>query len=174
MASVGKRWAGIGCAAAIAWMAACQTVAHSDDPLTASLKTDSAQVSVHRSGVSYIADIGYTYTNTTPGPVAKRGCGITPPDLEKKVNGRWVAAYNPVRLMCIRVPDFSLASGQSYHGVLHFMAAEPGHNVSPTLSVDSIDGTYRLRWDFVEGTDAGVEGAKTVSSTSNEFRMVLT
>jgi hypothetical protein len=43
----------------------------------------------------------------------------------------------------------------------------------PRLDVTSIDGVYRLRWDFVEGTDASVHGAKVVKSTSNEFRMVL-
>jgi hypothetical protein len=157
----------------LSFLAACQTLGVSAPPLTASLRTDSTQVTVHRSGFNYAATIGFAYTNTTPRPVSKRGCGVTPPELEKKVNGQWVTAYRPVLLMCLRVPDFSIGSGQTYRDALQFMAAEPGHNIGPVLDVDSIDGVYRLRWDLVEGTDAGAKGARIVKSTSNEFRMVL-
>jgi hypothetical protein len=75
--------------------------------------------------------------------------------------------------MCLTKPDFTLQSGKSFRGVLPFAAYEPGHNTMPTLDVASIDGVYRLRWDFVQGADASVRGAPIVKSTSNEFRMVL-
>ena len=168
-----RNWAPVACSLTLSVLTACQTVGVSSPTLSASLRTDSTQVSVHRSGFNYIATIGFVYTNTTSTPVSKRGCGVTPPDLEKKVNGEWVIAYRPVLPMCLRVPDFSIASGQTYHDLLQFMAAEPGHNTFPVLDVGSIDGIYRLRWDLVEGADAGAKGARTVKSTSNEFRMVL-
>jgi len=129
---------------------------------------------VRHSGFTYHAKIGFVYTNTTAKPVSKAGCGSPPfPGLEKKVNDQWVAAYYPLYLMCLTKPDFMLESGQTYRGVLEFMAHEPGHHTGPELRVDSIDGIYRLRWDFAEGTDATAKGARRVQSISNEFRMVL-
>jgi hypothetical protein len=93
--------------------------------------------------------------------------------LEKNVGGRWVTAYSPVYLACLSKPDFMIPSGEKFHGVLQFTAYEPGHNTAPELNVDSIDGIYRLRWDFREGTDATVPGTRNVESVSNEFQMVL-
>jgi hypothetical protein len=93
--------------------------------------------------------------------------------LEKKLNDQWVAAYYPFYPMCLTKPDFMLESGQKYSGILEFMAFEPGNRTGPELVVDSIDGIYRLRWDFAEGTDATAKGARRVQSISNEFRMVL-
>ena len=48
------------------------------------------------------------------------------------------------------------------------MTLLPGNNTYPTLMVDSIDGTYRLRWDFSEGAVAHAKGARKVAATSNE------
>ena len=97
-------------------------------------------------------------------------CGGPPsPGLEKRVNDQWVVAYTPFYPMCLTKPDFMLESGAMYRGVLRFLAYEPGHNFAPVLRVDSIDGPYRLRWDFAEGIDASVKGARRVESTSNEF-----
>jgi hypothetical protein len=129
---------------------------------------------VRLSGFVYSADIGFVYTNTTAKPVSKAGCGSPVfPTLEKNVKDKWVPAYYPIYLACLSKPDFMLRSGEEYHGVLHFMAFEPGHNAGPTLMVDSIDGIYQLRWDFAEGTDATANGVRRIESTSNEFRMVL-
>jgi hypothetical protein len=163
---------------ALAVLAGCQTLG-SRAPATASLRTDSAQVVAHHSGFGYGADIGFLYTNTTTKTVSKAGCGgPTPPDLEKKVNDHWVRAYDPIYPSCLTLPGLVLKPGESHHGVLRFMAAEPGHNTYPMLNVASIDGIYRLRWDFgegVEGVDDLVKDRhrRTVTSVSNEFRMVL-
>lgn len=156
------------------YLVACETLSPFRRSLSASLRTDSAQIGVRHSGFAYAAKIGFLYTNTTAKPVSKTGCGFPPfPGLEKKVNDQWVAAYYPFYLMCLTKPDFMLESGQSYHGVLEFMAFEPRHNTMPELRVESIDGIYRLRWDFVEGIDASAKGARKVESISNEFRMAL-
>jgi hypothetical protein len=153
---------------------ACAPLNPFREPPTASLRADSGEVGVHRSGFAYIAKIGFTYINTTAKPVSKAGCGFPPwPTLEKKVEGRWVLAYNPVYLLCLTRPDFMVRSGETFHAVFDFEAYEPGHRWAPTLDVSSVDGIYRLRWDLVEGTDANNRDARIIRSTSNEFRMVL-
>jgi hypothetical protein len=153
---------------------ACGPLHLSREAPTASLRTDSAEVGVHRNGFAYVANIGFTYVNTTDKPVSKAGCGFPPlPELEKRVDGKWVSAYSPGYLLCLSKPDFMLRSGEAYHGVIPFLAYEPGHNAAPRLDVASIDGIYRLRWDMVEGTDATDKDARIIRSTSNEFRMVL-
>lgn len=159
--------------ASLVYLVACRTL-DSPERVSASLRTDSTQIAVHRSGFAYIADIGFVYTNTTATPVSMAGCGGPPfPDLEKKVSDHWMRAYSPVYLACLTKPDFMLRSGETFHGVLKFIAYEQGHNTAPTLDVDSIDGVYRLRWDFAEGTDATAKGARKVEAVSNEFQMVL-
>jgi hypothetical protein len=158
----------------LVYVVGCETLAPSARSLTASLRTDSTQIGVHRSGFAYIANIGFVYTNTTPKPVSKAGCGGPPfPQLEKNVGGQWVAAFYPVYLDCLTKPDFNIPSGETFRGVLQFTAYERGHNTAPELNVDSIDGIYRLRWDFREGTDATTPGTRSVESISNEFQMVL-
>jgi hypothetical protein len=158
----------------VVYVVGCETLAPSARSLTASLRTDSTQIGVHRSGFAYIANIGFVYTNTTPKPVSKAGCGGPPfPQLEKNVGGQWVAAFYPVYLDCLTKPDFNIPSGETFRGVLQFTAYERGHNTAPELNVDSIDGIYRLRWDFREGTDATTPGTRSVESISNEFQMVL-
>ena len=148
-------------------LGAGQTLGPSRRPLTASLRTDSAEIGVRHGGFQYHANIGFTYTNTTAGPVSMAGCGGPPfPRLQKKVNGQWVTAYYPNYLLCRTTPDFRVKSGQSYHDVLQFWAFEPGHVSGATLMVDSIDGIYRLRRDFREGIDAYANDARAVESTS--------
>ena len=157
----------------LVYVVGCETLAPSTRPLTASLRTDSTEIGAHRSGFYYLANIGFVYTNTTAKPVSIAGCGVRFPELEKHVGGKWVAAYYPVYLLCLTKPDFMIESGATFRGVLQFMASEPGHNTMPELNVDSIDGIYRLRWDFREGTDATAPGSRSVESVSNEFQMVL-
>jgi hypothetical protein len=151
---------------------ACQVINPGARPAYAVLRTDSAEVAVKHQDFSYSAKIGFVYTNTTSKPVSMALCGPVLPGLEKKIDGKWVAAYSPVSLSCRFIPDFTLASGAVYRGALDFLAFEPGHNYAPTLNLRSIDGVYRLRLDFTEGTDATKEGARTVKATSNEFRMI--
>jgi hypothetical protein len=151
---------------------ACQAINPGPRPAYAVLRTDSAEVFVKHQDFSYSATIGFVYTNTTAKPVSMALCGPVLPWLEKKIDGKWVNAYSPAYLACRRIPDFTLASGAVYRGVLDFEAFEPGHHIGPTLDVPSIDGIYRLRLDFAEGTDPTREGARPVKATSNEFRMI--
>jgi hypothetical protein len=158
---------------ALQFLAACQTLGISKSPASALLRTDSTEIGAHMSGFSYFAKIGFVFVNTTLNPISRAGCGWPgDPALEKKVGDKWVSAYYPAYLMCRTVPDFSIPSGGTYRAVLDFMATAPGHNMMPELKVDSIDGIYRLRWEFAEGKEASRD-ARKVEGISNEFRMVL-
>jgi hypothetical protein len=152
----------------------CQTLRGARPPLHALLVTDSTEVTAYHRGIGYTAKIGFTFTNTTGKTIARSGCGWPgSPDLEKKVDSRWVIAYNPVVLTCRTSPDFSWEPGTRLHDVLQFAAAERGHNFDPVINVDSIPGVYRLRWTFTVGTEAGAKGARSVEAISNEFVMKL-
>lgn len=159
----------VGCAGNVT---ACETLGLSR--LTASLRADATEIRVARSGFEYAAEIPFTYVNTTSGPVSMVGCGgPTFPELEKKIEGHWVPAYYAAYMACRTIPDFTIPSGKSFHSVLKVNVSERGHNVAPELLVDSIPGTYRLRWNFVAGTDPTARRAKRVDATSNEFHMLL-
>jgi hypothetical protein len=155
------------------FLAACQTLGISDRPASALLRTDSTEIGAHMSGYYYLAKIGFAFTNTTPNTISHGGCGGPGfPQVEKKVGEQWVLAYSQVYLDC-RNPPMMIPSGETYQAVLPFMASAPGHNEEPSLLVDSIDGTYRLRWAFSEGTGGGYTSARKVEGISNEFHMTL-
>jgi len=152
----------------------CQTFNGSRAPLHASLVTDSTEVTAYHRGSGYVATIGFTFTNNTGRTISRAGCGGPGwPGLEKKVNTRWISAYHPVVLACRTYPDFSWQPGAQIRDALRFVAYERGHNTYPQINVDSIDGTYRLRWSFTEGREAGAKGARNIEAISNEFYMKL-
>jgi hypothetical protein len=137
------------------------------------LHADSAEVPVHFNQHAYFAKIGFMFVNDTDQPLSRATCGPILPALEKRIDGHWVAAYYPFSLMCRIMPDPVVPPGTTFRDVLEFVAFEPGHQMGPELRVKSIDGVYRLRLGFTEGTDATAKGARYVEATSNEFRMVL-
>jgi hypothetical protein len=100
------------------------------------------------------------------------------PQVEKLVNGNWVAAYYPIYPACRSFPDFSLASGATFRNQVYFMASPRGGKTMPDLRVDSINGVYRLRWTWREGTGpespvARAPASRPVEAVSNQFRMIL-
>lgn len=156
------------------YLVACQSFGGNHEPLSAFLRTDSTEVSVQFRSNAYVARIGFVLINNTGKPISRAGCGGPGwPEVEKRVNGRWVPAYYPVYLACRTIPDFSWENGARYQDAVAFMAFEPGHRTMPELMVDSIDGVYRLHWGFSEGREAGAKGARRVEAISNEFRMIL-
>jgi hypothetical protein len=152
---------------------ACQALVPLREPSRVVLHADSAEVPVHFNQHTYFAKIGFMFVNDTRQPLSRAGCGGPGwPALEKNVDGRWVAAYYPISLLCRSIPDFSVPPGRTYRNVLEFMATEPGQRLMPNLLVKSIDGIYRLRWSFAVGRK-DEQDAKRVEAISNEFRMVL-
>ena len=139
-----------------------------------SIVTDSTQYTVHDVNGFYSANIGYSYTNRTGTTVSVNYCGKPGPvGIEKRVDGQWVGAYDPIVLACLTIPPFRLATGESYHGAFNFGAAQPGRNMMPVLEVDSVPGIYRLRWGLRRGPDPDATEASPVDAISNEFRLVL-
>jgi acyl-CoA thioesterase I len=135
------------------------------------LVTDSAQYTVRFVDDMYRATIGYAYTNRSGDAVSASYCRTPPPPvLEKNVAGNWVPAYHGVRLRCRSIPDFRIPAATTYRSAVHMAVAPRGRDRMPSLRVDSIPGTYRLRWALRAGSDPDV-GA-IVEAISNEFRLV--
>jgi len=158
----------------LAYLAGCQSLRSSPEPLHAPIVTDSSEISVSFRGNAYVAKIGFTFTNTTGHVISRAGCGGPGwPGVEKMVKDRWVEAYYPFYPACRTIPDFSLEPGAQIRDQVSFMAFAAGHRTVPELMVDSIDGVYRLHWSFTEGREATAEKARRVEAVSNEFRMIL-
>ena len=160
-------------AAVVAVAGDCRTSPAPERQAAATLATDSAQYAVRFEGGMYRGTIGYVYTNRSGDAVSATHCHTPPPPvLEKKVGEEWVRAYNPVMLACLSIPHFRIAAGTTYRGTLHFAAAPSGRNMAPALEVESIPGTYRLRWGLRAGSDPEARDAPIIEAISNEFRMV--
>jgi hypothetical protein len=156
------------------WFGACQTLRPARAPLIAPIRTDSVQIGVRHGGFTYRADIGFVFTNTTPNVVSTSSWCPPFQTLEKKVLNHWVAATNYKNCLASGTPyALTIESGKSYRDDLQFWASDRGHSGWPELMLDSIEGTFRLRWDFVEGTDLSATNARKVEGISNEFQMVL-
>jgi hypothetical protein len=143
-------------------------------PLHAELRADSTEIGVRFGGEVYLAKIRFVFVNTTADTVSIAGCGGPPmPQVEKLVNGKWVAAYYPAYPACRTTPDFSLPSGATYRNEVDFMPGRRGGRTGPFLEVDSINGVYRLHWGLRTGSDAYAPGSRPVEAISNQFRMTL-
>jgi hypothetical protein len=159
--------------AGIAAVVACRPPMPSEQQPRATLATDAAEYTVRLDVGMYRTTIGYTYTNRSGDAVSAVHCQTPPPPvLEKKVGEAWVRAYSPVMLMCLSIPHFQIAAGATYRGRLDFAAAPRGRNMAPELEVESIPGTYRLRWPLRAGSDPEARDAPTVEAISNEFQLV--
>jgi hypothetical protein len=160
-------------AAVVATAGDCRTSLAPERQAQATLATDSAEYTVRFEHGMYRATIGYTYTNRSDDAVSATHCHTPPPPmLEKKVGEEWVRAYSPVMLMCLSIPHFRIAAGATYRSALHFVAAPPRRNMAPVLEVESVPGTYRLRWALRAGSDPEARSAPVVEAISNEFRLV--
>jgi hypothetical protein len=160
-------------AAIVAAAGDCRPLPAPDRQARATLVTDSTEYTVRLVDGMYRTMIGYTYTNNSGDAVSATHCQAPPPPvLEKRVGEAWVRAYDPVMLMCLTIPHFRIAAGSTYRGTLHVAAAPPGRNVAPVFEVESIPGTYRLRWTLRAGNDPEAPGAAVVEAISNEFRLI--
>lgn len=160
-------------AAIVAAVSNCRPVVAPQPQPGVTLASDSSQYTVRFVDGMYRATIGYVYTNRSGDAVSATHCHSPPPPLlEKRVGGQWVRAYDPVMLMCLTIPHFRVPRNATYRGTLYFAAAQRGRNMAPTLEVESIPGTYRLRWGLRAGDDPEARGASIVEAISNEFRLI--
>jgi hypothetical protein len=162
-------------ALALALGVACRTLPRGGHPAGARLRADSARYTVRFDGAHYRAAIGYRYENRTAAPVSMTHCHAPrPPALEREVApGRWVALYDPMLLMCRSVPHFTVPAGGTYRGVVDLLVAPRGAHAGPRLAVDSVAGTYRLRWVLRAGPDPDDQRAGLVEAISPSFRLIV-
>jgi len=155
----------------LCFLGACKTLSQSEAALPL-MRTDSTEISVGRGDQSYFARIGFVLVNTTSGPITS---GMCLPNAEKKVVGKkgkekWEAVSWGVVMGCERA---GFKQGESYRESLPFWPPNLERYMSPDHWVNTIDGTYRLRWVFVKGTDPVSGGARKIEVVSNEFHMTL-
>jgi hypothetical protein len=137
------------------------------------LQTDSAQYHVRYTDPWYSATIGYVFRNGGHTAVSSNYCRTPPPPiLEKDMGGgHWVRAYDQIVLLCKTIPPFRVAAGRTYRGTLHVAVARPDAHMGPSLEVDSIPGTYRLRWKLIAGDDPDL-GRPVLEIVSSPFRLI--
>lgn len=114
--------------------------------------------------------IPYSYENLTGSRVSLSNCkGGVSPSLEKKTVDGWIAAWSPVRLMCLS-PPIRIKQGTQYHDTLRVFSAPFGSNARPQFFFGDIEGTYRLRWDIAyAGRDSDPQPLSLEFRVSNEF-----
>ncbi len=138
------------------------------------IETDSSLYTVRFTNPYYHVRIGFVYKNATRRTVSANYCQKPgPPVVEKDVGGRWTLAFGAITLTCATDPPFRLAAGQQYRDTFDVWAAPRGTNFFPSLSIDSIPGTYRLRWILRAGPDPENRKESWVEATSAPFELVL-
>jgi len=112
----------------------CQTLQYREPSLRL-LQTDSAELTLRG-----FTRIGFAFANTAGKPISSQSCY---PILEKKINDEWKTLPFSTLLDCFGT---TLESGVIFHNEVGVFAA----NIADLLGRSkSIDGTYRLRWQFV-------------------------
>jgi hypothetical protein len=157
----------------LAAMGACRRPPPVPPPLTPVFRTDSAVYGVTLRAGYYNTTIRFTYTNPVRTVLSSDGChGPWPPALEKLVAGEWAVAYHPVLPLCGMEPPFRLAPGATHRAALGVTASPRGSGRIPELRVDSLAGTYRLRWILRVGPHPRDPTEVWVVAVSNSFQLV--
>jgi hypothetical protein len=126
--------------------------------------------------MAYKVTIKTSYTNRTGGDVYLPVCTEPRlPWLEKKVEGKWILAYDPGARMCQRTP-VRIEPGETYLDTFDVEAFLPGRDTNLDFLVEEIEGTYRLVRAFYR-INKGDPPWKTSDlpleeRVSNEFRLV--
>lgn len=137
------------------------------------LRTSASAYVAHVDEMYVEFEVPVTYTNTTGRTAYFHGCRppITPL-VEKRLNGGWAVAYEPIYLMCRSERGYPVSAGDTLQYTLHGRARLPNSNedvgalASTYWSVGEVPGTYRLRWAVEERGEG-----RTVYS--NEFRLTV-
>lgn len=143
----------------VQYMLACRAVSNAN-PVSLVLRSDSAEVTVARG----VTRIPFLLVNPTERIFRAGGCL---PQLQKKVNEKWVTADFGTVLGC---EGGLLEPGATSRDTLPVFTRNLVNNLQ---GVNSIAGVYRLRWTFVEGKDWEARRPRKVEAVSNEFRMIF-
>ena len=142
------------------------------------LQTSEGQYELEWTGNGYRSVIPYTFENRTLDTVFLVNCnGATPPMLEVKQDGQWVAAWYPVLLLCLS-PAIEIQPGDLYRDTLRFFGALPDSGVLPAFEQEPVEGIYRLRWtkaltSFDPDSTPFGEPLDYSNSVSNAFSLEL-
>jgi hypothetical protein len=140
-----------------------------EKPVDAPIQTDKKEYKVAVTQRSVKFTISYSFVNRTGGPVLLPSCKKPyRPLLEKKVEGRWEPAVDPVAFLC-GGPPIRIAPGKTYRDSFEVEAFLPGNNMRPELKIDAqeIEGVYRLVHVF-----SGQHRTFPLSErVSNEFKL---
>jgi hypothetical protein len=118
--------------------------AEAPDPGDAVVVTDRSSYTLQRGSHGWQGEIAFEYTNATDRTISILNCRETfGLRLEKLEAGEWIAAWNPVVLMCLSRP-IEIKPGATYRNTLDVFGGFQGSNHHPQFQVDEIDGTYRL------------------------------
>jgi hypothetical protein len=151
-------------------LGACKTLNHSVT-ISALMRTDTTEFSVARSGQSYGAKIGFVFENTAGGAISS---GMCLPNVEKRVMRKGKQVWEAVSFgVVIGCDGRRVFRGQTLQEFLLFSAPNMETYMSPGHWINTIDGTYRLGWLFVEGTALASRRARRIEAVSNEFHMTL-
>ena len=135
------------------------------------MRTDTSEVRVGRGSQSYFGRIGFLLVNSTGGPISS---GMCLPNVEKKVKVKGKDAWQAVSWGVVLGCEWAgFQSGETYREMLPFWITSSERYMSPDHWINEIDGTYHLRWTFVEGMDPARKRARQIQIVSNEFHMTL-
>jgi hypothetical protein len=109
-------------------------------------QTDSLAYTLRAGFNGYDGEIGVTFTNRTTGTVYIVNClEDTHLYLEKRVDGRWKAAWSPAVRACLS-PPITIGIGATYRPRLWIFGGYPNSNTYPQFSIPDIAGEYRAVW----------------------------
>lgn len=133
-------------------------------------RTDARSYTLHAGRDSYDVSIGVTFTNLTGDTVYFPRCKMPEFELRKRVPGGWAGAWEPSAYFACKGQPIVVPSRGRWRTRLDIRAFYPGSRWGgPQFRVDSIPGTYRLRWERVE-TPAAVSLPEE-ERVSNEFAL---
>lgn len=149
---------------------ACKTLNQSAPTVTL-MRTDTTEIRVGRSDQLYGARIGFVLVNTTAGAISS---GMCMPNVEKSVTRKGKQVWEAISFGVVMGCDATgFREGETYRERALFSAPSMERYMSPDHWINTIDGTYRLRWPFVEGKDLTSGRARRINAVSNEFHMTL-
>ena len=119
-----------------------------DEPL---LRTEGEEFELREPGSADVPvlTIPYRFVNRSGSRVFLVNClGDVRPHMDRRVGGRWVQAYAPLRLFCLS-PPVIIEPGAEYSDTLN--VHHRGEMIDPSdpqAETPDLEGTYRLRWEI--------------------------
>ncbi len=116
-----------------------------DEPL---LRTEGEEFELREPSGGPQLTIPYRFVNRSGSRVFLVNClGDVRPHMDRRVGGRWVQAYAPLRLFCLSAPVV-IEPGAEYYDTLNVYREGLIDPSDPQAETPDLEGTYRLRWEI--------------------------